>query len=99
MPSRSGEPDTVRFRGSHVFPARGKYFFNTREGIDVGPFDNRADAQINSTRLRLILGGITNPQLARTVVARYMDIPQAHRTDLRSLLVYVAKHTRVELRM
>jgi hypothetical protein len=96
MPSRAGEPDTTRFRGSHVFPAHGKYYFNTREGGDVGPFETRADAQLNSTRLRLILASITDPALAATVVRRYADIPIAHRRDLRGLLVYVAKHMRVE---
>ncbi len=92
MPSRAGEPDTTRLRGSHVFPAHGKYYFNTREGVDVGPFETRDDAQLNSTRLRLILAGITDPALAATVVRRYTDIPIAARRDLRSLLVYVAKH-------
>jgi hypothetical protein len=96
MPSRSGEPDATRFRGSHVFPAQGKYYFNTREGVDVGPFDTRADAELNSTRLRLILASITDPALADTVVRRYTEIPLVHRRDLRALVVYVAKHMRVE---
>lgn len=96
MPSRAGEPDVTRFRGSYVFPAHGKYYFNTREGVDVGPFDTRADAELNSTRLRLILAGITDPALAETLVRRYTDIPIARRRDLRGLLVYVAKHLRVE---
>src|SRR5262244_3809468 len=70
MASRAGEPDKMRFRGSHVFPAHGKWYFNTREGIDVGPFDTRSDAEINSTRLRLVLAKITDKDLARTVIQR-----------------------------
>ena len=96
MSSRSGETDKVRFRGDHVFPAHGKWYFNTREGIDVGPFDTRADAEINSTRLRLVLAKIHDPKLARTVISRFTEIPHESHTDLRSLLMYVAKNMRVE---
>jgi len=96
MPSRSGEQDKIRFRGSHVFPAHGKFYFNTREGVDVGPFETRADAEINSTRLRLVLANIQDPALARVVIARYTEIPAAHLGNLRSLLMYVAKNMRVE---
>ena len=82
----------MRFRGSHVFPAGGKWYFNTREGIDVGPFETRGDAEINSTRLRLVLAKINDAALARTVIRRYTEIPDEYHTDLRSLLIYVAKH-------
>ena len=78
-----------------MFPAHGKYYFSTREGVDVGPFETRADAELNSTRLRLILASITDAALADTVVRRYTDIPLKHRRDLRALLVYVAKHMHV----
>jgi hypothetical protein len=82
----------MRFRGSHLFPAGGKWYFNTREGLDVGPFASRAEAEINSTRLRLVLAKINDPQLARTVILRYTEIPAEYHTDLRSLLIYVAKN-------
>jgi hypothetical protein len=88
----------MRFRGSHVFPAHGKWFFNTREGIDVGPFDSRGEAEIHSTRLRLVLAKIEDPELARTVISRYTEIPVESHTDLRSLLMYIAKNMRVEQR-
>ena len=95
MRSRAGEQDKMRFRGSHVFPAHGKWYFNTREGVDVGPFESRNAAEINSTRLRLVLAKIDDRELARTVVERYMEIPIESQTDLRSLLVYVARNMRV----
>ena len=98
MPSRSDEPEKIHFRGDHVFPALGKYYFNTREGIDVGPFDTRDAAVINSTRLRLVLSHIADPDLARVVVSRYVDIPVNRLTDLRSLLMYIARNMRVEPR-
>jgi Domain of unknown function (DUF6316) len=82
----------MRFRGSHVFPAGGKWYFNTREGIDVGPFATRSEAEINSTRLRLVLAKIAEPELARTVILRYTEIPAEYHSDLRSLLIYVAKN-------
>ena len=95
MPGRAGEPDTIRFRGSLVFPMHGKYYFSTREAVDVGPFETRADAELNSTRLRLVLASITDPALAAAVVRRYTEIPLKHRRDLRSLLMYVAKRLHV----
>ena len=98
MPSRSGEPEKMRFRGSHVFPAGGKWYFNTREQIDVGPFDSKEEAEINSIRLRLVLTKIDDPELARTVITRYREIPSEVHTDLRSLMVYVAKNMRVAQR-
>ncbi len=98
MTTRSGEPEKMRFRGSHVFPAHGKWYFNTREGIDVGPFDSRPEAEINSTRLRIVLAKIEDQELARTVIRRYTEIPVESHSDLRSLLMYVAKNMRVEQR-
>ena len=78
-----------------MFPANGKFYFNTREGVDVGPFETRAEAQLNSTRLRVVLASITAPALAAAVVRRYTEIPLKHRRDLRALLVYIAKHLQV----
>jgi hypothetical protein len=94
MPSRSGESDRVRFRNNHVFVSHDKWYFTTREAVDVGPFETRADAEINSTRLRLVLANIDDPLLARAVVTRYTEIPRKHLKDLRTLLIYVATHLR-----
>ena len=41
---------------------------------------------------------IEDPELARTVISRYTEIPVESHTDLRSLLMYVAKNMRVENR-
>lgn len=94
MDSRQGESPKMRFRGSHVFPAGGKWYVNTREGLDVGPFESRGEAEINSTRLRLVLAKINDAALTRAVILRYMEIPAEYHADLRSLLIYVAQHMR-----
>jgi hypothetical protein len=96
MDARQGEAPKMRFRGSHVFPAGGKWYFNTREGIDVGPFATRGEAEINSTRLRLVLAKIDDPELARAVILRYTEIPEECQTDLRSLMIYVAQNMRTD---
>ena len=96
MDARRGESPRPRFRGTQLFPAGGKWYFNTREGLDVGPFETRADAQINSTRLRLVLAKIKDPELVRTVIVRYMEIPLEHHADLRSMLIYIARNMRAD---
>ena len=42
---RSGEIGTVPFRTGRYFSANGGWYFCTREGEEVGPFDSRAEAQ------------------------------------------------------
>lgn len=45
MHCRVGEPDKTRFRSDRFFTSENQFFFSTREGEDVGPFPNRAEAE------------------------------------------------------
>ena len=45
MQLRKNEPEKVWFRSSRCFCVGEKWFFSTREGVDVGPFGNREKAE------------------------------------------------------
>jgi hypothetical protein len=43
--NRSGESGSVPSRHSRVFQKQDYWYYRTREGIDIGPFDTMAEAQ------------------------------------------------------
>jgi hypothetical protein len=57
---RSGEPPGGRHsrRNRFVF-ARGAWYFTTREGMDVGPFDSLEDAEKACDQLLPMLQGLS----------------------------------------
>ncbi len=42
---RAGEEERLRFRSKRIFTIDGKYYFTTRECVDVGPFPSRTAAE------------------------------------------------------
>jgi len=45
MNYRKGEPEKSYFRADRFFCIDNSWFFSTREGSDVGPFDRKGEAQ------------------------------------------------------
>ena len=43
--NREGELGTVPMRSDRFFAAQGQWFFSTREGTVIGPFDEKQNAQ------------------------------------------------------
>ncbi|MDO3388555.1 DUF6316 family protein [Gilvimarinus sp. SDUM040013] len=43
---RDGEQGTVPDRKGRFLEKSGYWYYMTREGVDIGPFDSRADAEI-----------------------------------------------------
>ena len=43
------------FRSDRVFLNNGKWYFFTREGVDVGPYDSQFEAEIEAGMLRELL--------------------------------------------
>lgn len=43
---RDGERQTTAFRSQRIFTINNSWYFNTREGIDHGPFISRAVAEL-----------------------------------------------------
>ena len=42
--TRKGESSPHPFRSTRIFFANGSWFFSTREGLEMGPFPDRAEA-------------------------------------------------------
>lgn len=76
--TRSGEQHPVRFRTNRFFNAGGRWYFTTREGIDVGPYDTRAAAERDAGRLiQLLLRTDTQAQ-ARLTIQQFQIRPVIH---------------------
>ena len=53
--ARRNEQPALRFRSDRVFQANGGWYFHTREGIDVGPYSTRFDAEVEASMLKALL--------------------------------------------
>jgi Domain of unknown function (DUF6316) len=71
---RKGEPPGGRhFRSSDRFlMANGAWYFTTREGIDVGPFQTRPDAVKACDRLIELLRTVAHPDEARKTIEDFI---------------------------
>lgn len=52
---RSNERRRIWFRSERVFLSDGKWYFHTREGVDVGPYDSQFEAEIEAGMLKELL--------------------------------------------
>ncbi len=55
MVGRRNESSKTWFRSDRVFHCNGEWFFHTREGIDVGPYDSNFEAEIEAGLLKELL--------------------------------------------
>lgn len=46
MTNRAGENGSVPDRHGRFLQKEGYWYYSTREGVDIGPFDNRNDAEV-----------------------------------------------------
>lgn len=53
--ARIDEKPKTWFRSERVFLSDEKWFFHTREGVDVGPYDSQFEAEIEAGMLRELL--------------------------------------------
>ena len=44
-PNRSGESRNIPFRTNRYFSTNGAWYFMTREGVEMGPFIDKDDAE------------------------------------------------------
>lgn len=61
MQYREGEEEKVRFRAKRVFNVEDKYYFNTREGLVVGPFRSESSA---NNGVALYIKAVANSDLS-----------------------------------
>lgn len=52
---RSNEQAKTWFRSERVFLSNGQWYFHTREGVDVGPYDTQFEAEIEAGMLKELL--------------------------------------------
>ncbi len=53
--ARIDEKPKTWFRSERVFLSDEKWFFHTREGVDVGPYDSQFEAEIEAGMLKELL--------------------------------------------
>ena len=53
--ARQDESPRTWFRSDRVFLSDGKWFFHTREGVDVGPYESQFEAEIEAGMLKELL--------------------------------------------
>lgn len=52
---RTKEEKRTWFRAERIFNCNGEWYFHTREGIDVGPYDSQLEADIEAEMLRELI--------------------------------------------
>ena len=52
--------------------SEGKWYFATREGIDVGPYPTQAAAEAGGVRLAKMLHGVNDPIAACKIIREFM---------------------------
>lgn len=52
---RGSERARTWFRSERVFLSDGRWFFHTREGVDVGPYETQFEAEIEAGMLKELL--------------------------------------------
>ncbi len=52
---RVNERSRTWFRSDRVFMSDGRWFFHTREGVDVGPYESQFEAEIEAGMLKELL--------------------------------------------
>lgn len=53
--ARQDETPRTWFRSERVFLSNGQWYFHTREGVDVGPYDSQFEAEIEAGMLKELL--------------------------------------------
>lgn len=53
--ARIDEKPKTWFRSERVFLSDEKWFFHTREGVDIGPYDSQFEAEIEAGMLKELL--------------------------------------------
>lgn len=74
---RRGEGYRNWYRSGRYFQADGAWFFSTREGVDVGPFETEAEAKKHERRLVTLLQRTTSAEEAFQVIHEYKHRPSA----------------------
>jgi hypothetical protein len=59
------------FRSPRVFAGNGKWYFHTREGLDLGPYDSRFEAEVEAEILAELLGQCADGATAGRLIREF----------------------------
>jgi hypothetical protein len=71
MSTRKDEQNKTWFRSERAFCSDGVWYFHTREGVDVGPYKNKFEAEVDAEMLKSLLVG-AEPGQAHRVIRKFM---------------------------
>ena len=71
MAFRKNEQPRTWFRSERVFCSDGVWFFHTREGVDVGPYRNKFEAEVDAEMLKSLLVGAEGLE-AKRIIREFM---------------------------
>jgi hypothetical protein len=85
----------VFFRSERVFRANGSWYFHTREGIDVGPFNTEFEAQVESSILKNILKDAKDRSHAIASIREFLLDARTSGINLSGFTDYLVKEGRL----
>lgn len=73
-PVRKDEEVRTWFRSDRVFlQEQGSWFFRTREGVEIGPYETRFEAEIEAGLLKELLQNAESEDARQSVVTEFID--------------------------
>lgn len=70
--ARKDELMRTWFRSERIFLSEAKWYFQTREGVDVGPYDSEDEATIEAGMLRELLRDAMSADVAMGVIREFV---------------------------
>lgn len=93
MEHRRNEPVRTWFRSHRIFRSDSSWYFHTREGIDVGPFDSEFEAQVEASILKSLLKDAESEAAATTLVREFL-LDSTSSSNLQGFTDYVEREGR-----
>lgn len=72
MANRKDEEPKTWFRSERVFRVDGEWFIHTREGIAVGPYNDKFAAAVDAEMLKSLLVGVGESE-AQEIIREFME--------------------------
>ncbi|MCZ6710730.1 MAG: DUF6316 family protein [Gammaproteobacteria bacterium] len=70
--ARSNEKKKTWFRSERVFVSNTQWYFHTREGVDIGPYDSQFEAEIEAGMLKELLREGEQGQRCMAVIREFV---------------------------
>ena len=94
---KNDQPENKRvyFRSDRVFRSNESWYFHTREGIDVGPFQTEFEAQVESSILKNILKEAHSREVALSMIREFVLDARTSQSDLSAFTDYLVNEGRL----